>query len=994
MELPLLLLLPFVGSVAAAFLPTHARNAASGFAGAVALAATVLVVRLYPQVHAQGVVEWRLAWLPDFGIDFVIRVDGLAWMFALLVTGIGCLVVFYARYYMSPEDPVARFFAFLLAFMGAMLGVVTAGNLIQLVFFWEVTSLFSFLLIGYWYHRRDARRGAFMALTVTGAGGLALLAGVLVLGHVAGTYDVGAVLEQGAAVRAHALYPVVLTLVLLGAFTKSAQFPFHFWLPHAMAAPTPVSSYLHSAAMVKLGVFLMMRLWPVLAGGDAWFLAVGGAGAATLLLGAWCAMFQRDLKGLLAYSTISHLGLITLLLGLNSPLAAVAAVFHTMNHATFKSSLFMAAGIIDHETGTRDMQRLHGLFSAMPITGTLAMVASAAMAGVPLLNGFLSKEMFFAETVYLEGHPGIQYALPVIATLAGIFAVVYALRLGYGVFFGPPPEKLPHAPHEPVRWMRVPIELLVLVCIAVGVAPGLMVGDPLATAARPVVGGILPAYDLALWHGINAPLLMSVVCLVVGTFIYRRAGRRLGGPGLDAALFVPFEGRRLFERTLALLDRVARSLVRLVVTRRLQPQLAWMVLLAIGGAWLAVSGSGLGWGDRARVPGTPGFAVIWIVGMVSAVAAAWFAKLHRFAALTMLGVTGLVVCLTFVWFSAPDLALTQLVVETVTIVLFLLGLRWLPKRRAGDADDTAVRTRLRRVRDLVLAGAAGAGLSALSYALLTRPSPQSISPFFLDRALPEGGGTNVINVMLVDFRSFDTLGEITVLGGVALTVYALLRRFRPPRESVELPAQQRAIPDDGTTDLVSPLVQGASMTGYLMVPAVLARLMLPLAVMVAIYLFMRGHNMPGGGFVAGLVVAIAFIMQYLVAGASWIEARLTLNPARWIGVGLLVAAATGAGAFVLGYPFLTTHTAHLDLPVVGMVHVPSALFFDVGVFSVVTGSTLLVLLALAHQSIRAQRAHEQALEEAQAAGDGAGGAARGPVAGVVPAVPLSAQGRG
>jgi len=373
--------------------------------------------------------------------------------------------------------------------------------------------------------------------------------------------------------------------------------------------------------------------------------------------------------------------------------------------------------------------------------------------------------------------------------------------------------------------------------------------------------------------------------------------------------------------------------------------------------------------------------VLWSVGMASALAAAWLAKLHRFAALTMLGVTGLVVCITFVSFSAPDLALTQLVVEAVTVVLFLLGLRWLPKRKSGDADDLSLRTRLRRFRDVIIAAAAGTGLATLSYALLTRPSPQSISPFFLDRALPEGGGTNVINVMLVDFRSFDTLGEITVLGGVALTVYALLRRFRPPHEAVELPAQQRIVPDEGTTDLVAPRSDAASMTGYLKVPAVLARLMLPLAVMVAIYLFLRGHNLPGGGFVAGLVVAIAFIMQYLVAGASWIEARLTLNPARWIGVGLLVAAATGAGAWLLRYPFLTTHTAHVELPVVGMVHVPSALFFDIGVFSVVTGSTLLVLLALAHQSIRAQRAHAAALEDALEAAEAQSGADEAIVAG-------------
>ena len=287
-------------------------------------------------------------------------------MFAVLVTVIGALVSLYARYYMSPEDPVARFYAFFLAFMGAMLGVVLSGNLVQLVVFWELTSLVSFLLIGYWHHRVDARRGARMALTVTGAGGLALLGGVVVLGHIVGSYDLDAVLASGDVVRAHPLYPVALVLVLLGAFTKSAQFPFHFWLPRAMAAPTPVSAYLHSATMVKAGVFLLARLWPVLSGTELWFWLVSGAGVATLLLGAYIAMFQNDLKRVLAYSTISHLGLITLLFGLNSPLAAVAGVFHIMNHATFKASLFMAAGIVDHETGTRDIRRLNGLMRAMP----------------------------------------------------------------------------------------------------------------------------------------------------------------------------------------------------------------------------------------------------------------------------------------------------------------------------------------------------------------------------------------------------------------------------------------------------------------------------------------------------------------------------------------------------------------------------------------------------------------------------------------------------
>ena len=292
-----------------------------------------------------------------------------------------------------------RFFAFLLAFMGAMTGVVLSGNLIQLVFFWELTSLFSFLLIGYWHHTAAARDGARMALTVTATGGLCLFAGVLVLGHIVGSYDLDVVLASGDRIRAHPLYLPALVLVLLGALTKSAQFPFHFWLPHAMAAPTPVSAYLHSATLVKAGVFLMARLWPVMAGTDAWFWIVGTAGLATLLLGAYIAIFQHDLKGLLAYSTISHLGLITLLLGLNSELAMVAAIFHIMNHAAFKASLFMAAGIIDHETGTRDIRRLSGLNRSMPFTARLALVAAAAMAGVPLLNGFLSKEMFFAEAL-------------------------------------------------------------------------------------------------------------------------------------------------------------------------------------------------------------------------------------------------------------------------------------------------------------------------------------------------------------------------------------------------------------------------------------------------------------------------------------------------------------------------------------------------------------------------------------------------------------------
>jgi multicomponent K+:H+ antiporter subunit A len=945
-----------MGGIVTALLPTRARNVLSGCAGGVSVASAVWLISLFPRVRDGGVIRETVQWVPSLGLDLTFRIDGFAWMFAVLVTVIGGLVSLYARYYMSPEDPVARFYAFFLAFMGAMLGVVLSGNLIQLAVFWELTSLISFLLIGYWHHRRDAQRGARMALIVTGAGGLALLGGVIVLGQIVGSYDLDVVLAAGDRVRAHPLYAVSLILILLGALTKSAQFPFHFWLPQAMAAPTPVSAYLHSATMVKAGVFLLARLWPVLSGTELWFWIVSTAGIATLLLGSYLAVFQYDLKRVLAYSTVSHLGLITLLFGLNSPLAAVAAVFHIMNHATFKASLFMAAGIVDHETGTRDIRRLSGLMRSMPRTGALALVASAAMAGVPLLNGFLSKEMFFAETVELRAHPVVEWTLPILATLAAMFAVVYSLRFGYGIFFGPPATSLPRAPEEPPRWMRTPITFLVVACLIVGVMPALSIGALLATAARPVVGGELPVYSLALWHGFNVPFAMSVVAVIGGIAGYRWLRKRQrAGRFVDAPFVGRLRGSRLFESALVGITRCSRRALRVVATERLQTQVFVIIAVALVLAFFASRDVPFTWGDRDRIAASPAFVLLWVIGAVCAVAAAIFAKFHRLVAITLMGGAGLVTCVTFAWFSAPDLALTQIVVEVVTTTLFLLGLRWLPMRLQTVRPRVTARDRARRGRDLVLAVFAGSGLAALSYALLTRPAPHSISPFFLERALPDGGGTNVVNVMLVDFRAFDTLGEVTVLGAVALTVYALLRRFRPPAESVDAPEQQRLLTPEPATDLVKPRGSDDTARGYMLVPSILARVLLPVSLVVAAHFLLRGHNEPGGGFVAGIIVAIAMLTQYIVAGTRWTERHVHLRPPRWIAVGLLLAALTGLGAVGFGYPFLTTHTWHTTLPLVGDVHLPSATFFDLGVFSVVVGATLLILTALAHQSVRGHR---------------------------------------
>ena len=950
MLLSSLVLVPFLGSVLAALMPQSARNRESWLAIAVAAYGLIVAGALFPRIAAGEVMREEFAWLPAKGLSFVLRVDGLAWVFAMLVLAIGLLVVLYARYYMSPQDPVPRFFSFLLAFMGSMLGVVLSGNLVQLVVFWELTSLTSFLLIGYWHHRADARRGARMAFTVTATGGLCLLAGVLVLGHIVGSYDLDVVLAAGDTIRGHDLYLPALVLVALGALTKSAQFPFHFWLPHAMAAPTPVSSYLHSATMVKAGVFLLARLWPALAGTPEWTWIIGGAGVCTLLLGAFIAIFQHDLKGLLAYSTISHLGLITVLIGIGTPLAMVAAIFHILNHATFKASLFMAAGIIDHESGTRDLRVLRGLRHKLPITATLAIVASAAMAGVPLLNGFLSKEMFFAETLHVGGDRNwwMSYA----AVAMGMFSVAYSLRF-ISIFFGAPAQGLPRDPHEPPHWMRIPVELLVLACLVVGIAPGISIEPVLHVAVVATLGAQAPTYDLAVWHGFNLPLAMSLVALGGGVLLYAVLRRHFDlRERAQVPLLHRLSGAQAFETALLQLTRGAGWLVKHVGTTRQQPQLLVMMLMLLAVPVL-LAGAPPAWPDVALQGIDPLFAGIWLIGGGCALAGAWMAKYHRLAALTLIGGTGIITAATFLWLSAPDLALTQLMVETVTTVLILLGLRWLPPRiEPADLAQTATRSVwLRRSRDLGVAVAGGVALAALTYAVLVHPASDTIADFFLLNALEGGGGSNVVNVLLVDFRSFDTLGEITVLAVVALTVYALLRRFRPAPESVGVPMQQRHDADPARGQ--SPAEQADS--GYLMVAGIYLRLLLPFMGVIAVYFFMRGHNLPGGGFVAGLIFAVAILVQYMLAGTVWVESHLRLRPHRWLGAGLVLACVTGLAAWLFGHPFLTTHTAHVDWPLVGELHLPSAFVFDLGVFAVVVGTTMLMLVALAHQSLRAHR---------------------------------------
>jgi multicomponent K+:H+ antiporter subunit A len=813
--------------------------------------------------------------------------------------------------------------------MAAMLGVVLSDNLLLLVVFWELTSLSSFLLVGYWSHRPDARAGARQALAVTGGGGLAMLGGFVLLGQIAGTYELSAMAANAAAIQADPRFLPALLLILVGAFTKSAQFPFHFWLPDAMAAPTPVSAYLHSATMVKAGVFLLMRMWPVLAGSGYFEAIVTSVGLVTVLFAAFIALFKHDLKGLLAYSTVSHLGLITFLVGLGSPLAAVAAVFHVLNHATFKASLFMIAGIVDHETHSRDMRQLGGLYKLMPWTATLSMVAAASMAGVPLTNGFLSKEMFFTEAV--AGAAGMTGAwtwlVPVLVTLAGVFSVAYSLRFVHDTYFNGALGDVPNKhPHEPPLGMKLPAMLLVTMCIVVGLLPAITFGPLVQVAATAVVGVPLPEYHLALWHGFNLPLLMSAVAVAAGVSLYLWLARARWLHRISSeSWFGAFTGRSVFEGASdGLFSLSGRISIRLE-NGSLQRYLAWMVGAAVVvGAAPLIAGGGIGAGSRELLPANALAVAIWLLLGATCLAIV-FTHHRRFQSVVLLGVVGLAVSLSFVSLSAPDLALTQLSVELVSTVLLLMGLALLPVQSPRESSG------LRRGRDALLALAGGAGIAWLAWVLLTR-GHESIAWYFLDKSMPVGGGSNVVNVILVDFRGYDTYGEITVLGIAAIGVLALMEGMTARR----------------------PLADGAGRRWTFVDRPVLLRVaasvVLPVALVFSVYIFMRGHNMPGGGFIAGLITSVALVLQLMSLGQARAEALLHAQGGRrfvrWIGAGLGIAGLTGAGAFLFGKPFLTSAHGHPQVGWLGELPLASAALFDLGVYFTVVGATLLTISVL------------------------------------------------
>ncbi len=930
MSLFIIVALPFLGALLPGIMNSAGRQACAGVTFTVTLTALIGLLTNLPAVLSGEVVQEGVNWLPTLGLNVTFMLDGLGFFFACLILGIGLLIIAYARFYLAREDNMGEFFTYLLLFQGAMVGIVLSNNILLLLIFWELTSLSSFLLIGYWKHLPEGRQGARMALAVTGMGGLAMIGGMLLLGQIAGSYDLSVILQNRELIQDSPLYVPALLLILLGCFTKSAQFPFHFWLPHAMAAPTPVSAYLHSATMVKAGIFLMARMWPVLSGTQEWFVIVTSAGLITMLIGAVIGLFKHDLKALLAFSTVSHLGLITMLLGTGSAFGAMAAVFHILNHATFKAALFMSAGIIDHEAHTRDIRRLGGLRVLMPITFVIVTLAALSMAGIPFLNGFLSKEMMLEETTRTVLFD-MPYLVPAIAVIASLFSAAYSFRLITHVFLGPVRDDYPAKPHDPGSGLWLPPAILVVLVVVIGVAPFLV--EPfvrLVTAAVLGEAAEMPKAYLKIWHGWVPALYMSIVAVVGGAMLLAAYGPALR---LWDALPRP-EAKAIFDAIIALAVRIARGLIEPLHDGAFTRYGAILAVTVVAAGFHAWTSGTIGAATREVQTAGPVPIAGWLM-LVAATCALVVLHRNRLYSLILIGIIGLMVSIGFVFFSAPDLAMTQFTVEVVTIILLLLALNFMPKETPMES------TVLRRTRDSLIAIGGGIGAAALSYHYLLRSAVETpISKFHLANSYKGGGGTNVVNVILVDFRGFDTYGEIIVLGIAALLIYALTETL------LSGPVRARLLnrkPDQARAGDMHPMMM-----------VVLTRVIMPVVLMVGFYIFLRGHNDPGGGFIAGLIVSIAVVMQYMASGFNWASARLRYPYHGIIGTGVLIAGLTGIGSWFVSKPFMTTDFTYVRIPPFNEFELATAVLFDLGVFLTVVGA---VMLSLESFSRLARRAH-------------------------------------
>lgn len=786
----LYIFIPMLAAILVPLLYKRMKNIHTGwFVLAVPATLAVIYATYIAQVANGEVFTAELPWIPSLDISIVSYLDGLSLLFSLLITGIGSLVVLYSIFYLDKhKEKLHNFYVYLLLFMSAMLGVVQSDHLISLYFFWELTSISSFLLIGYRYTRDASRFGALKSMMITVGGGLMMLGGFVLLYLMGGTYSIRELIVMAPNLVEHPLFTWSLILLLLGAFTKSAQFPFYIWLPDAMEAPTPVSAYLHSATMVKAGIYLVARFTPIFAASELWVWLVTGVGILTLFWGSFFAVKQTDLKGILAFSTVSQLGLIMSLLGASAvafhssdsidtiKFAAFAAIFHLINHATFKGSLFMIAGIVDHETGTRDIRKLGGLMSMMPISFTVAAIGSLSMAGLPPFNGFLSKEMFLTAMLALQkfeffGFDTWGALFPIIAWIASIFTFIYSFYFVFRTFNGKyKPEQLPHKPHEaPIGMLISPILLAALV-VTIFFIPN-FIGN---TFVKPAVQAIQPfLYDtpqaidiyVTAWHGINPELLMTIGIVIIGVLLFVALPK---WQGMYQRFPQAFTLNNAYDKIMQGLDTGLNRLSRLYMTGSMRHYLLYMfsgIAIIVIGSLFVKNAFSLSFEETSPIKP---YEIILIVVLLIGTAITILAK-SRLTAIIGLGAVGYTVALFFVIFNAPDLALTQLVIETISVALFLLAFYHLPK--LGKREER-MRFQLNRA---VVSIAVGVMVTLVALSSHSQKLIPSISKYYEETVYSKAGGGNIVNVILVDYRGFDTLFEITVLGIAGMAILAMIK---------------------------------------------------------------------------------------------------------------------------------------------------------------------------------------------------------------------------
>jgi multicomponent Na+:H+ antiporter subunit A len=930
----LLLLHLLAGALAPVLVRWWGRQAFLALALVPAASFAWVLSRLGPVLAGDDVRE-TVPWVPALDLDVALRLDALSLLFAALVTGVGALVLVYCARYFGPDDEgTGRFAGCLTAFAGSMLGLVLADDLLLLYVFWELTTVFSFLLIGGSGRRLAARRAASQALILTTAGGLAMLVGLILIGQASGSFLLSEVVADpgsGTAVTVGA------ALVLAGAVTKSALVPFHFWLPAAMEAPTPVSAYLHAAAMVKAGVYLVARLAPGLADVPGWRAVVLGLGVATMLVGGYRALRQNDLKLLLAFGTVSQLGFLVVLVGAGSAELAVAGLVMTLAHGLFKSTLFLTVGVVDHATGTRDLRRLSGLGRRLPVLAAAGVAAAASMAGLPPLLGFVGKEAAF--TALLDG--GLASRPLAVAVLTGLVAgsvltAAYTARFVWGAFARKPgvdDTALEHPP-EPL-FLAAPV-LLALTGLVLG--PASPVLDPLVLAHAETLPLLAPELEhVALWHGWQPALALSALTVAGGAalFLVRAPVHRL-----QRRFAVGASADEGYWNVVQAVDRLA-VLVTGTTQRGSLPAYIGTILVVV----LALPGTLLltraPWPGEWRAWDSPVQAVVAVVVVTAGLLALRIRQ--RLSAVLVVGVTGYGIAVVFALQGAPDLALTQFLVETLTLVVFVLVLRKLPK----DISERH-RPRERAVRG-VIAAAVGVFMAAAGAVALSARTATPVSEGWAGPAYDFGGGKNVVNVTLVDIRAWDTLGEISLLvvaaTGVASLVFLRGRTGGVDRVTRAERAQRssgRRAPRDrwlAAPDTLHPARRSV-------VLEVVTRILFHTIVVFSLYLLFSGHNEPGGGFAGGLVAGLALVLRYLAGGRYELGEAAPVAPGLLLGSGLLLAGGTGVAGLALGAGVLQTAIVETTLPVLGDVKLVTSLFFDCGVYLIVVGLVLDVLRSL------------------------------------------------